>query len=864
MTFLSLTEHWQLKQRNPQIPLAQDFATSDEAGWLAATVPGVVQQDLLNAALIPDPFTGLNEGLVQWVGEVDWLYRTSFELSAELIASEQLDLCFDGLDTFATVWLNGVEILSGDNMFVPYRLNVKSWLKPGTNELHILFESALRRGNEREQQYGERVRWNANSASSRLYVRKAQYHYGWDWGPTLITAGIWQAVRLEAYTARLSDLACPVELSADLSRATLPVSLVIMATGHRTGLSVELSLYGPDEQLVIRAKLPLEAGQTALTHTFELTKPQLWWVHGYGAQPFYRLESRLLAGTSETDEYDRQSLRLGLRRIRLVQEPISGQAGSSFYFEVNNVPIFSGGANWIPADSFLPRLTEQHYRQWLETTAEANMVMVRVWGGGIYESDVFYDLCDELGLLVWQDFMFACGMYPAYDWFQTSVQAEAEANVRRIRHHACLAVWCGNNEDYMLAASIGAYDPAAKGELADSLFPARAIYEKLLPEICQKLDPVNAYWPGSPYAGADGNSATEGDRHTWEIWHGPMAEYHQYGAYKGRFVSEFGMQALPVARTIEAFAAPEERFVGSRTLDHHNKASDGFRRLAVYLSDNLAASTDFDQDIYATQLVQAESLGTAVRDWRREWAGPGQYRVGGALVWQINDCWPVTSWAVVDYFGRPKPAYYVLRRQLAPLALGIVRPIAPTGLTIDRWAVNGALTTLTATLVNQRWSLDGQLLAEDREVVALRPNQTTELPAMPGLYDQPVIMTARLEVAGEVVARSSLWPEPFKYYQFADPELELKQVGENQLELRVKRPAKGVWLEAVGSEHLRWSDNMVDLLPDDPQTLTLNGFSELRDFTGLTGVSSFGEIKVHYLGGARRFNLQELVELVEV
>ena len=845
MNLLSLNSDWQLKQRDPQLDLTQDFATPTEDGWIAASVPGVVQQDLLREGLIPDPFVGLNEHAAQWVGEVDWLYRSKFELPTDFNEVEALDLCLDGLDTFGTVWLNGVQLLTNDNMFVPHRIDVKKALKPGQNELNILIESALRRGKEREKTYGELVRWNPNSDSSRLYVRKAQYHYGWDWGPTLLTAGIWQEVRLESYTARLTDLACPVEISADLTEAVLPVSFSIEGPAHQPH-TVELTLYGPDDQPVDRQEIPAAGGQSGLAHTFRLDNPRLWWVRGYGEQAFYRLEAQLLdrSGT----EQDRQSLRLGLRRIRLVQEPLEGETGTSFYFEVNNLPIFAGGANWIPADSFLPRLTEPDYRRWLERVAAAHMVMVRVWGGGIYEAEAFYDLCDELGLLVWQDFMFACGMYPAHDSFQTSVRAEAEAQVRRLRHHPCLALWCGNNEDYLVADSVGAYDPAFEGDLATSSFPARAIYEELLPQVCQTLDPTNLYWPGSPYGGQNANLQTEGDRHTWEVWHAPMADYHLYGSYKGRFVSEFGMQALPVLPTIEAFAAPEERYVGSHTLDHHNKATDGGRRMAVYLSDNLRLPTSFEEYVYATQLIQSEALLTAVRDWRREWAGPQAYRVGGALVWQINDCWPVTSWAIVDYFDRPKPAYYTMCRELAPLALGLSRP-DPARAEVSLWVANSRSLPLEASLLQQTWTLSGELLEECQTQIQVAPNGTTELVPRQTHYEGPVVLSARLEVGDSIVARTTLWPEPLKYCLPQTPHVELTRFDANHLEIKVDRPIKGLWLEAVGASSLKWSDNMLDLVPGDPQIVSGEGLHEVT------------QLKLSYLGGSVSINLADLASV---
>ncbi|MEZ4726234.1 MAG: hypothetical protein R3E79_03760 [Caldilineaceae bacterium] len=808
MKQLTLSTGWTLKARDPSVALATDFAAP--ADWLPARAPGSVHQDLLAAGRIPDPFVGLNELDVQWVGEEDWLYRCQFDLDSAFLEAEAISLCFDGLDTFATVWLNGHQLLVSDNMFVPHRLAVKALLYPGRNELQLLFASALRRGKEREAHYGQLQVWNGDA--SRVYVRKAQYHYGWDWGPVLLTAGPWRAVRLEAYRARIADLHCPSTVAADLQSAILPVQ--VMLEGAPAGATMTLALHDPTGAVVETVNLPVTGER--ISHTFTVTAPHLWWPRGYGEQALYRVTATLAVGETELHQ---QTVRLGLRRLRLRQEPLANEPGTTFLFDINNTPIFCGGANWIPADSFTPRITPERYRAWLQLAADGNMVMLRIWGGGIYEEDVFYDTCDELGLLVWQDFMFGCGIYPAHPEFQTSVRAEAEAAVRRLRHHPCLVLWAGNNEDYSIAHSLGAYDSNFNGDFTTTRFPARAIYEQLLPEVCAALDPTRPYWPGSPYAGANPNDGTVGDRHTWDIWHGRMASYQEYPKFGGRFVSEFGMQAHPVLATIQSFAPRAERYAESRTLEHHNKATDGPRRLAVYVSDTVRAPADLASAIYATQLVQAEALGAAIRGWRRAFGGPGHYAVAGALVWQLNDCWPVTSWAMIDYALCPKPAYYVVRRELAPLVVGVAK--AEAGAAV--WAVNGTTAPVAAELVLTTWTLAGEQIASEQRTVTLVSNQATELGRCAFDAAQSHVLGARLLVDGAVVSRAVLWPEPFKYLTLPDPALVLEQ-DQDRLRLRVARPAKGVWLRA--GDGVTWSDNMVDLLPDDAQTVMAYGLGE--------------------------------------
>jgi beta-mannosidase len=819
MRQLLLDSGWRLRQREPARVLHETFA--DDNGWIAATVPGNVHLDLLAAGMLPDPFEGLNEHAAQWVGEVDWLYRCDFALPEGFADDSAVALCCDGLDTVATVWLNGVELFRSDTMFVPQRALVTSLLRPGANQLQILFESALLHGRAREAEHGALACWNGET--SRLYMRKAQYHYGWDWGPTLLTAGPWLPVRLEAYRARVAEVHAPPRVADDLASATLPVTVTLdvadqgepAATAHlHAELTVRLELRDPEGALVAGATLPATGG--AVHAELALAAPALWWPRGYGAQPLYTLRVSVeRAGV----ELDRHEQRIGLRRLRLVQEPLAEEPGTTFYFEVNNTPIFCGGANWIPADSFTPRITAERYRALIEQAAGMHMVMLRVWGGGIYEPDVFYDLCDELGLLVWQDFMFACGIYPAQPWFQQRVRAEAEVQVKRLRHHACLVLWCGNNEDYQIAESRSVYVPATPPD-ASSNFPARVIYEQLLPEVCVRLDPTRSYWPGSPYAGTTTSDGTVGDRHVWNIWHGELAPYQDYPRFAGRFVSEFGMQAAPDLATIAAFAPPAERYPQSRTLDHHNKAAGGPMRLALYITENLPFPTDLERYVYSTQLLQSEALATAYCGWRRRWGGAGRYAVAGALVWQLNDCWPATSWALVDYYGRPKAACAAIRRCLAPLALGLARDEEGA----DVWAINGMLQPLEAQLELRTWTLAGEIVAVERATVSLPPNQATELGGFGFDPGGALVLDARLRVDGEVVARDALWPEPFKYYRLPDPLIVADLAGPETIRLRCVRPAKGVLLAA--GDGVTWSDNMLDLMPDDERVIVARGLAD--------------------------------------
>jgi beta-mannosidase len=814
---------WSFKQRNSEVLLEADFSGD---GWRSAQVPGTAHTDLMAHGLIPDPFYGMNELDVQWVGETDWLYKLEFELEE---ISSRIDLCFDGLDTFAKVWLNGKLILESDHFFLAHRVNVSQKLRVGQNKLQVLFENSWHQGKQLEATNGgPNPIWNGDS--SRLYVRKAQYHYGWDWGPKLITTGFWRGVRLETFAARIVDVHAPITVADDLASAEFAVKLQL--EGNTSGSSLQLILRDPQGNLVEDARIKA----SHLEHTFTVSKPELWWPNGHGMQSLYSLEVTL-----ERDGMilDSRTLKLGARKLRLLEEPVIGDPGRSFVFEVNNVAIFCGGANWIPDDNFLPRITPERYRERLRMARDGNMTMIRVWGGGIYEDNVFYQTCTEFGLLVWQDFMFGCGLYPAHAAMLQSVKLEAEQNVMRLRNHACLAIWTGNNEDYQIALSRGLYDHTQTPEDAKQ-FPARIIYERLLPEVVSRLDRHRPYKPGSPWAGADPDDQTVGDRHTWNIWGRMALPYQHYKTEGGRFVSEFGMAAAPSMFTLRKWLPPEDLIPSSRGFEFHIKADDGARRLNTYLTDTLPIPSDLETYVYATHLNQAEALGFAYRIWRRRFGAEGHRAVGGALVWQLNDCWPVVSWAIIDSEGHAKPAYYAIKRELASITVGLEHlDDQNTGANI--WAVNGTLNTLEVTLELNAFTLDGTNVASETRTVKLEPNQATELGTWTPETNDPVVIAARMLEGSQVRTRASLFPEPYKHHLPANPNLEITRVNDTHLKLTVTKPAKGVWLESDGAI---WTDNLLDLMPGDEFLLVHHLGSRLH---------------ARWLGGHQEFSLEPVL-----
>ena len=801
---------WEFKARAPGVSLEKDVHS--DAGWFRATVPGTVQLDLLEQGRLPDPYYGLNEQEAQWPSTLEWLYRLTFTPDPDVLTQPHTELQFGGLDTLCTVWLNGEQVLRSADMFVAQTVNVKGRLQSGTNTLHLLFGNVIEAGRALEAVHGKRTVWNGDS--SRVYLRKAQYHYGWDWGPVLLTAGPWQPIRLRGYQAAIRSVHLPSEVAPDLKAAVIPVSIEL--EGDLQGIWLYAELHGPDGNLIEQLNAP------AQVHTelhFDVGQPQLWWPNGLGKQAFYTVTVRLQDREQQLDEC---RSRIGLRRLRVLQEPVEGEAGRSFTFEINNVEVFIGGANWIPGDLLLNRMTPERYRERLTQARDAQLNMIRVWGGGIYEQDVFYDLCDELGLLVWQDFMFACGLYPAYPEFLDTVRQEAEQQVKRLRNHPALAIWAGNNEDYAVAESLGISGPGIGKEGHE----AHVIYEEVLAGVVNDLDPQRLYWPGSPWGGETSADPTIGDRHSWEVWHGPMARYQDYHRYQARFVSEFGMQSAPALRTLEENLPESERYPGSLTMVHHNKAADpdgrpdGHRRMAVYLADNLRGYRTLAEYVYQTQFIQGEAMRYAYRDFRRRFGEPGRRGVSGAIMWQLNDCWPGSSWAIIDSSGQVKPAYHTIRREMSALTVGISRTVSG----LEVWLCSAHTEVQRAELSLFAYTLNGHVVAEHQRQVRASPGRTTPLDdwqEIPPVARGDVVYFAALSVNGSVVSRSADFPEPYRHHAYGDNGLQAELLGPGTLRLSARAPTKGVWLDA--GPHVAWSDNFIDLRPGEARVVPFTG-----------------------------------------
>ncbi|HEY3378929.1 MAG TPA: glycoside hydrolase family 2 protein [Armatimonadota bacterium] len=780
--------------------------TRDGSGeTLPAQVPGCVHTDLLANGLIDDPFYRENEEALQWVGETDWTYTRTVDVSAATLAEEQVLLRCEGLDTLATIVVNGTEVARTENMFRTWEFPIKTLLRVGENRIEIRFTSPIPTITARQTAHPIPDWSGPKEMRGRGWLRKAPYHFGWDWGPVLVTSGIWRPIALLAYTtARLDDVHVRQAHHTD-GGVTLDIAIAAtVAAPVFAQISVAL-----DGKTDVATQADCHDGQAHVE--LAIPDPQRWWPNGLGAQPLYTVTVELCdaAGVS----LDRWTRRIGLRTLRLVRE--ADQWGESFRFEVNGVPFFAKGADWIPADSFSTRVTLAQTRDLLLSAVDAHMNSVRVWGGGIYADDLFYDLCDELGLCVWQDFMFACSSYPAFDdAFMANVRAEAEDNVRRLRHHACLGLWCGNNE-------------LLQGLVADSWTEHQMgwddyakLFEALLGDVVRTLDPERDYISGSPYipkgGWRDANAPDSGDAHLWGVWHG-KEPYEWYRGCMHRFVSEFGFQSFPEPRTVAAYTAPDDRNVTTAVMEHHQRSGIGNTTIMTYLLSWFRLPGDFDMTLWLSQILQGLAIKYAVEHWRRQMP-----RTMGAIYWQLNDCWPVASWASIDYYGRWKALQYLAKRFFAPVLLSGVEDLAQGS--VDLYVTSDLLTPDSGQLTWTLTIVEGTPLATGTRAVTIAPGQSARVDTLQlatfiaecGVRN--LILWLELTTAGGHISRNTVLLARPKHLALCAPDIAVLVTEDGdafRVTLTATRPALWAWLELAGHE-ARYTDNFLDLAPGQP------------------------------------------------
>ncbi|WP_434810535.1 glycoside hydrolase family 2 protein [Microbacterium sp. bgisy189] len=690
-----------------------------------ATVPGVVHLDLLAAGLIPDPYLDDNESALAWIGLVDWTYETSFEIT-EADRAERMQLVFDGIDTVATVLLDGSPIAEVANQHRSYRIDAADALTVGAHTLTVAFRSPVRHANAQSLELGTRPRPYPLPYDA---IRKSACSFGWDWGIATFTSGLWRGVRLESWnTARLADVRVVAMPTGDGGRVTASVTVERITDAE---LTLVLDVAGTS------AEVTLPAGATTAEATVELEAVDRWWPAGHGAQPLYDVAVRLDAASATVDEATR---RVGFRTVRWNTEPDA--AGTPFQLEVNDRPVFVKGVNWIPDDAFPTRVDAARYRHRLQQAKDANLNLIRVWGGGIYESEDFYDACDELGLLTWQDFLFACAAYSEDEPLRGEIEAEARENIARLGHRASLVLLTGNNEN------LWGYEDWGWKKVLDGKSWGAYYYYELFPALVGEIAPHVPYAPGSPFSPGEGrhpNEVDHGTMHLWEQWN--RLDWPTYRDQKPRFVAEFGWQGPPTWTTLTGSISDDPLTPESPGMVVHQKAIDGNSKLTSGLVGHYRVPEVMEDWHWAMQLNQANAV-TCALDWFRGHAP----HTSGAVVWQINDCWPVTSWAAIDGEGREKPLLHAIRNAFAPRTVTVL-PSGDDGSADALFAAVGNDTdeAWSGELVARRVAYDGTELERTTVDLTVAARETVRVPltlAQPDQAGSELVVVDAIDVRG--------------------------------------------------------------------------------------------------------------------
>ena len=792
----------------------------DEEAWIPITVPGDVHRALLDAGRIEDPFYDRNEDGCAWIEDREWWYRMSFDGPQELLGpDERLRFVFHGLDTFATIYLNGEELGSHSNMFREAVFDVGERIRPAENTLAILFDRP-------RDHVGEDLRdqWGRNP--ERVFMRKAQFGFGWDWGPRLPTVGIWRPIELrrERRASIIGVHFYTLDIAPTGKRAAVAVRVEVERFATEDPLEASIMLSAPDGSLAAESSLVLDGEGSNFTTYLTVKDPRLWWTHDLGEPALYGLRVEL---RQEDEVLVYNESRVGIRTLELDQSPDPDEPGTRFFrFLLNGVPIFARGADWIPADSFVGAIEDERYETLISTAHDANMNMLRVWGGGIYEHDIFYGLCDSVGLLVWQDFMFACAVYPEEpDSFVSEVEAEASYQVRRLRSHPCLALYCGNNENQWIHDQVHWDDPHNR-------VPGALYYHEVLPGVVAELDGRVPYWPGSPFGGDDHNDRRQGNVHNWEVWHGnfprrfgeelrrdPTPEnvsYLRYAQDMGRFISEFGMHASPVRETLRRAIPQEQLYHHSPSMDHHNKDDPKNKGDDLMLTVT-GLPTDLDEYVDFSMISQAEGLKFALEHFRRR-----KPHCSGTLFWQLNDCWPGLSWSVLDYHGFGKAGYYYARRAYSSILASFK---AMPDSSVELWLTNDTLSEIEDDLKVRLGTFDGEKIWEE--------NLKAHTPANSSL---PIARWGPDRASGAPDRYLSVSSDhgrfPSNRHFFAaikdltrdpvEPAVDITQTGEYELQVRLEAPAYAYFVHLdIPAEATRFSDNYLDLEPGRERTISV-------------------------------------------
>lgn len=824
-----LTERW-------------EFSQHGKNDWLEAKVPGEVHTDLLRHRRIEDPFLYSSDSKCQWIGFKDWEYRSSFDVDAAMLAKPSVDLVFPGLDTYADVYLNGNLVHQADNMFRTWRIGVKGKLKEKGNQLRVHFKSIYRVDLEKYMEAPfTRQAWPNNDQSDiwlSLYARKAGYHYGWDWGARFLTCGIWRAPFIEAtesnralgvqfITRSLRDNKAQMEAIFEVQSAQ-PQKGINFFINHKSGVRTAKSA-------------DLVPGLNKISIDFEVTDPQLWWSNGLGKAHLYQFDCGIDSGS----EVITQSVRTGIRTIEVVRE--NDKHGKSFIIRLNGIDVFMKGANSIPMDNFVNRVAKADYQRLIQAAVDANMNMLRVWGGGIYENDTFYELCDEHGILVWQDIMFACGMFPADARYLESVSQEVADNVRRLRNHPCIALWNGNNENEISYFEWG-WKKLMTDE-ADGVYQKelRKLFYETIPAAIQSADTSRFYHPTSPDTGYNGIGHNMGDVHLWTVWKG--ADVEDYLKSVGRFMSEYGFQAYPDMFTIRKFATEHDRYLGSPVMLSHQRAKNdhtrdphyGDKMMTRYMDKYFTTPSGFEDFIYMSQFQQAEIVKVGIESHRRS-----KPFCMGTLYWQINDCWPAASWSSIDYFGRWKALHYYVKDAYKEV---LVSPYTD-GEKMKVKVVSDRNTEMKVDLDLRTMSMDGTELFKKSLPLTLDANASSDVfeasedAIFGGQAAENAFVVVTLKENGQEIAANVFFPRYANKYTYAKaiPKFEVKPAdGGFTIRILSKDLIRGLYLYTAEEEDV-FGKNYINMIPGVTVDVAVKSNSSLADFTKQLKFNSYNAI----------------------
>ena len=812
-----LKSNWQFKQ-------------SDSTKWYPATIPGCVHTDLMNNKLIENPFYGINEKKLQWIGKKDWDYRTEFSVPANVFNKKNINLIFNGLDTYADVYLNDSLILSANNMFRTWKISCKDLLKQKGNTLRIhfknVFEVNLPKLKKAPYKLYDFPNNDQSDTMSAMYARKAQYEYGWDWGPRLITCGIWKEVVLQGWDNFKINNVQVIQKDVTAQQAKIN-SILNISSDVQKDVSVKLKI---DDSLYVDKNVKLFKGENKIPINITINNPNLWWTNGLGTHYLYNFQFTV---NSNNDIVDSCAQKIGVRSLKVVRK--KDKFGKSFYVMLNGVPVFMKGANYIPQDNFLNRVSPKRYKHIIKSAADSHMNILRVWGGGIYENNEFYHLCDKYGILVWQEFMFACAMYPPDSAFVNNVKHEIIDNVTRLRNHSCIALYCGNNEN-----EIAWYQWGWKNEFPDSTQKKyekdmHRLFNEIIPQTLSTVDTTRYYHYTSPIAGFNGTDNSEGDIHYWGVWHGhqPFSSFHTNLA---RYVSEYGFQSYPEIDAIKQFCPPGKMQLHSDVMLSHqrclaNNRKDkeyGNRLINWYMNRNFKKPKDFDMFVYLSQVLQAEGDKIAINAHRMDMP----YCMG-SMYWQIDDCWPAASWSSIDYYGNWKALQYYVKKAYSTYS------IVPSEKEnkIKFYIISDSLQTISAKLELKVMDFSGDVIF--KEIVPLNIEENSSKNYLTLFKDSFAknidtshsVLIAKLKSNDKTLTTSTYFFTKFKNLNLEKPDIQIsaKAVDNGyELDMTSNKYAKDVYLRCPKVKGF-FSDNYFDLFPGKAKKIIFNTEHEIEN-----------------------------------